>query len=162
MTAKRITKKNVPTRETRDPYLDFLQGIALKGVGLDKISADLDRTSLTAAGTAGELGDLTMDTEFGVIVHTDDILVTSGTFKLGQINKKTNSKLLSMECTFSAMFGLAGPISDETAARFANTEAKLIFWPYLRHFIMDASFRMAINPILVPLITNTPPASKPK
>ena len=149
-------KKNTEAVLTPDPYLGFLQSMALQGVGLDSTSATVDRTALAEAISANEAGELALDANFGVLLNSAEFLVTVGAFKLTQLHRKDSEKpLLMLECSFSAMFQHSQPVDSATAERFANTEAKLIFWPYLRHFVADTTYRMAITPVLLPLITST-------
>jgi hypothetical protein len=144
---------------THEKYLSFLQKVALQGVGLDSADVKVDRNALSTTDGPGELR---LDANFQVLVNAPDKLVTGGTFKVKQVPKEgLEASLLLIECTFSAMFQLGEPIDQATAERFANAEAKLVFWPYLRHFIADTSYRMAINPILLPLMAiGGPPTAK--
>lgn len=165
MTKKKAIK-NEPQRAapTHEKYLSFLQKVALQGVGLDSATAKVDRTALAEAVASNEAGELSLDASFGVVLNAPDRLVTGGTFRVKQLPKKgLEVSLLQIECTFSAMFQLGEPVDQATAERFANAEAKLVFWPYLRHFIADTSYRMAITPILLPLMAiGAPPAAEAK
>jgi hypothetical protein len=153
-----VTKKKAIKTEpqkiapTHEEYVSFLRKVALQGVGLESASAKVDRTALSEAAASDQAGELSLDASFQVLLHAPDRLVTGGTFKVKQAPKELEVPLLEIECTFSAMFQLGEPIDQATAERFANAEAKLVFWPYLRHFIADTSYRMAINPILLPLM----------
>jgi preprotein translocase subunit SecB len=83
------------------------------------------------------------------------MLIAGANFNLSQAHTDNPEKvLMKIECSFSALFELQGPGTTEAAERFANTEAKLVFWPYLRHFVSDISYRMAVAPILLPLTTS--------
>jgi hypothetical protein len=148
-------KKSTKNPPTPKKYSDFIGKISLQGVGLDSATAKVDRNSLAKPLPKGETLAVNLDAKFGVLHLSDESLVASATFKLIQTNKEIEDPILLIECSFSALFNLGVPADDETAQRFANTEAKLVFWPYLRHFIADTSYRMAINPVLLPLITAT-------
>jgi preprotein translocase subunit SecB len=109
---------------------------------------------LAEALAANDASAIKLDANFGIVAHTKDRLISEATFKLIQVRKSDeDSRLISIECSFSASFFLGSPADEQVVTRFANREAKLVFWPYLRHFIADMSYRMAINHILVPLTT---------
>jgi hypothetical protein len=149
---KKSTTKNPPTPKK---YSDFIGKISLQGVGLDSATVKVDRNSLAKPLPTGETLAVSLDASFGILDLNEERLVASATFKLSQASKEISDPILLIECSFSALFQLGIPTDQESAHRFANSEAKLVFWPYLRHFIADTSYRMAINPILLPLITTS-------
>jgi hypothetical protein len=147
-------KKAVKVVPTPDQYLAFIKHVRLQGLGLDSSSASVDRGALSEAIDANDASPLNIDAIFGILAHTENELVAEAKFKLSQVRKSSaSSQLLTIECSFSALFQLGSPASEDVVTRFANTEAKLVFWPYLRHFMSDMSHRMAINHILIPLTT---------
>jgi len=147
-------KKTIKSAPTPDQYLDFIGAMVLQGVGLDNAKVNIDRGELAQATLDDAVSQLSLDTEFGVILNTNEQLIVGAKLKINQSKKNDlSNQLLNIECSFSALFQLGFPGNSVFANRFANTEAKLIFWPYFRHFIADTSYRMAITPILVPLIT---------
>jgi hypothetical protein len=157
VTRKKATKA-LPMHKT---YLSFLEKVSLLGVGLDCATASIDRTALAEAVRSHEPVELSLDGNFEVLSNIPDNLVVGGVFKLRQLHQKNLAKpLLQIDCSFSAMFRLGESVDNETAVRFANTEAKFVIWPYLRHFIADTSYRMAIAPILLPLTTALGPTTK--
>jgi hypothetical protein len=144
---------------THEKYLSFLQKVGLQGVGLESVNATVDRNSLAEASASNEAGEVCLDATFQVLLNAPDRLVACGAFKVKQVHKKGGEiPLLQIECVFTAMFQLGEPIDQATAERFVNAEAKLVFWPYLRHFIADTSYRMAISPLLLPLMATNGPA----
>jgi hypothetical protein len=117
----------------------------------------VDRNALAEAGARGEVLPVNLDAKFLVTLLTLDRLIVSAGFVLKNSLKTDGGEEvhpLHIECSFSALFHLGAPCDGKSADHFANTEAKLIFWPYLRHFISDISYRMAINPLVIPLITS--------
>lgn len=150
-----MPQKTVKHSPMPDKYVDFLEHVSLEGVGLDDATMKVDRVALKHASSNNELEGVTLEAGFRVVALNERVLVTAGMFTLQQRSKQNEQPLLHIECTFSALFDLTKPIDRVTADRFASSEARLVFWPYLRHFIADSSYRMAINPILVPLMKNT-------
>ncbi len=158
-----MTKKKSKALPTPDKYLEFLQQISLQGIGLENANVNVDRAALAEAAASKKAGEIAVDADFKVVSNRPDALVVAAGFILKQMLEGDSEKvLLLIECSFSALFGVGVPIDDESAGRFANNEAKLIFWPYLRHFVSDTSYRMAITPVLLPLVTSaaSPEAGK--
>ena len=154
----RLVKKQttIKTKSTPNSYLQFLQQAALQGVGLDSAEVSVDRLALAEASAKEMTLPVSLDADFQVILHTDDRLIVGADFKVQQTRKTADGDagtLFSVKCAFSALFHLGVVCDGVAAARFSNTEAKLIFWPYLRHFISDITYRMAITPVLIPLMT---------
>jgi preprotein translocase subunit SecB len=154
-----VTKKTAKTRTaksqlTPEKYIEFVAKVALEGIGLDSAAIKLDRDSLV--GKDGSM-PLSFDTSFSVVAHeTDKFVILADSALTARRNEDGENKesFLNIKFTFSALFKLGIPCDSETAQHFANTEAKLIFWPYLRHFVADTMYRMAVNPAILPIATN--------
>lgn len=149
-----MTKKKKNTLPTPDIYLQFLENITLRGIGLDSAEVAVDRNALSEAAVAKIVADLSIEGTFSVLSNQAETLVVGATFKLKQETKNNPEEaVMRIDCSFSALFSLLAAVDQASAERFANNEAKVIFWPYLRHFVSDISYRMAVTPMLLPLIT---------
>lgn len=148
-------KKKSNAAPTPDEYLAFVQSAALQGIGLDSAALTVDRNALAEAASHHESLPVSINGQFKIISSHKDKLIVGAEFHLEQSVQSGDALqvLVSINCAFSALFNLGKPSRKDAAMRFAENEAKLIFWPYLRHFIADTTYRMAINPILVPLMT---------
>jgi preprotein translocase subunit SecB len=62
-----------------------------------------------------------------------------------------DSEVVNISCKLSALFTLDVEADPDSLKRFAEVEAKLVFWPYFRHFVADSTYRMSINPLYLPL-----------
>ena len=61
---------------------------------------------------------------------------------------------LSIGCVYQAHFHADDVIGNrELAKEFAQSEMRLILWPYFRQFAFETSARMSVPPITVPLTT---------
>jgi hypothetical protein len=110
-------KNNTEAVLTPDPYLGFLQSMALQGVGLDSTSATVDRTALAEAISANEAGELALDANFGVLLNSAEFLVTVGAFKLTQLHRKDRkSPFLCLNVRF-------GNVSTQPTRRFSDGRA---------------------------------------
>lgn len=167
MRAQKKTSKLERTRNTKessssDNYVRFLKAAALQGIGLEKAEAEVDRIALAEAQLKQEDIGSTLETSFDVLHHTEDHLAVGAHFILLQRTgkkRKGAKPLLRIECGFSALFKLGFACDEAMANRFTNAEARLVFWPYLRHFVADMTYRMSINPVLVPLVTAQEPST---
>jgi hypothetical protein len=148
-----MTSKKVPLNSLTKPdkYVRFVSGLKLMGIGLDSASVSVDRANLVHRTAGKPSATLNFDGEFATIEIGDDVLRTEGKFSLRSVEEGTEKELVKISCAFSAMFKSDVKPTTELADRFANSESKLVFWPYLRHFVADTSYRMAITPILLPL-----------
>jgi hypothetical protein len=61
---------------------------------------------------------------------------------------------LIIECTFQAHFHGPKVIVKKDADRFLQTYFKVVSWPYFRQFVSDMTARMAIAPLVLPLLPN--------
>jgi preprotein translocase subunit SecB len=137
--------------ENIHPRVAFIKSIKLTGIGLDKCEASVDRALLSnATENEKELAiEITMNQS--LLAHEDNYFVVTSNFDLTQRAKGSEKKIVSMTATFSAKFDLTKPANEELIRGFADLEARLIFFPYLRHFVSDISHRMAINTIVLPM-----------
>jgi preprotein translocase subunit SecB len=65
--------------------------------------------------------------------------------------KGNASEILTITCNYSAHFHAAPGFTLEVVEHFARSGAKIIIWPYFRHFVSDMTSRMHIPPITIPL-----------
>jgi preprotein translocase subunit SecB len=86
-----------------------------------------------------------------VLAHEDDHFVVGLDFELIQRPLKSEVKIVTINAAFSGRFNLAMKASEDHVRAFANLEAKLIFFPYVRHLVSDLSYRMSIDPIVLPM-----------
>jgi preprotein translocase subunit SecB len=128
-------------------YDSFLKSVKLFAVALDKTAAELDRVSywqskdkIREIRASYEANNVVKD-HFNVIARIEL-----------EITKKTDrAKVLSIDCHYMAHFHAAVGCSQETATKFAQSEAKIIIWPYVRALISDLTARMHIPPVVIPL-----------
>jgi preprotein translocase subunit SecB len=133
------------------PRIAFIKSVRLLGVGLDRSTSFLDRDSHAAfLKKAGQL-DTEVRAHQHVITHLEKYFVIGADFEITQTAKAENKVLLSISASFSARFDLTEPALQDFVNAFAKLEARLIFFPYLRHFISDMTYRMSIDPIVLPL-----------
>jgi hypothetical protein len=133
------------------PRVAFIKSAKLAGIGLDRCAASVDRLLLSHASENDEELEIDITMNQSVLAHEDASFVISSDFDLTQHVKGSEKKIVSIVAVFSAKFDLTKPASEELVKGFANLEARLIFFPYLRHFISDISHRMSIDPILLPM-----------
>jgi preprotein translocase subunit SecB len=153
LTSKKKTSESVgrQTATSIHPRLDFVKSVKFGGIGLDKCAASVDRTLLSDAKEREKDLEIEITMNQSVLAHEDNYFVIAADFDLTQRAKGSDKKIASIAATFSARFDLTKPASQELVRGFAGLEARLIFFPYLRHFVSDTSHRMAIDTIVLPM-----------
>ena len=140
-----------PANQADAKRIAFIRSVKLAGLGLDEVSASVDRNALAAIAGSGDsmTGEISMKQE--VISHTEDHFVVVSKFKVTEKQAGIDAAVVTIKATYSAMFNLTKKASKEDVEAFAQLEAKLILFPYIRHLISDISYRMSINPIVLPM-----------
>lgn len=148
-----MKKKTNTESSTEIAYKRFRDGVTLYALGMDELKTKLDREAYKAAHS-DELAFAEIVREIkvsmGVSDVSDDHFDVDGRFEL-MVNTKDGQNLFSLSVAMSAHFHMEEEGLDGYAADFANTEARLIFWPYFRQTVSDITSRMYIAPITVPL-----------
>jgi preprotein translocase subunit SecB len=137
--------------EVTHPRIDFIKSVHFSGLGLDKTSAFVDRDALSAALKREGKLEIDLKASQRVVEHKDEYFVVAADFDLAQIDSRDKRTLISISASFSAKFYLSRSAQPELVHAFAQVEARLIFFPYLRHFISDITYRMSIDPIVLPM-----------
>jgi preprotein translocase subunit SecB len=88
-----------------------------------------------------------------------DSFVVLGHYKV-TVKGTNGSEAVELSCTISALFSLDKEVEEAHLERFTQTEVRLVFWPYLRHFVSDSTYRMAISPLILPLTSEVPTAQR--
>jgi len=149
-----MTKKRTKAGVTSSAYKRFLSNLDLYAIGLDQIEAKLDRTDY-----AKSIGDKrssivrNITTEFALSELDGDHFDVSGSFELSMGRANDAMTFLEIRASYSAHFHpKKGTFLRADAEQFAESEAKLLFWPYFRQTVADTTARMYIRPITIPLV----------
>jgi hypothetical protein len=146
------------TKITSKKYGEFLRTIHLAGLGLDQASVAVDRNALASAESQGIVINHEMRVVLKLVHHEDNKFVVGADCELLLKKEKENSetsRLGHIQCSFSALLTTDQNVSKDLVERFASSEAKLVFWPYIRQYVSDTTYKMAINPILIPLTSES-------
>ena len=148
-----MKKKTNTELSTKSAYRRFRDGITLYALGMDELVTKLDREAYTAAHSESSK-DIVREIKvsMSVIDASNEHFDVAGKFDLS-IYTEAGSNLLNLSIVMSAHFHTDEEVPDGFAQDFADTEGRLIFWPYFRQTVSDISSRMYIAPIIVPLIT---------
>jgi Preprotein translocase subunit SecB len=131
-------------------YEDFLQTLKLRILSLDAIAARIDREAYWRGGR--DKGSLVreINATYQVANHEDLHFDVVADYRLDIFNKSRKSAL-SVQSKYSAHFHFGFDVSPEMADRFAQTDAKVVIWPYFRQLVSDTTARMHVPPLLIPL-----------
>ena len=151
MTSGNMTKKKSTKPGTEAEYEKFLKEIEIYALGLDSISAELKREAYGVA-QADRATEITREVKstFKLIEADEDHFDVSAAFTM-RISQK-DEELLVIRASYTAHFHAekTTPI-EKYAGKFAELEARLIFWPYFRQAVSDITARMYIQPVTIPM-----------
>ena len=77
-------------------------------------------------------------------------------YKLHAFAIDSESKLLSIECNFCLNFTSKKEFSSEFFEVFKDINMPINSWPFFREFVFNATSRMNIPPLTIPLIKRFP------
>ncbi|MGB7589796.1 MAG: hypothetical protein WCD04_06215 [Terriglobia bacterium] len=129
-----------------DRYTDFVQSLDLIIIALRSSSARIrreeyfedDKCDLSVAVALKPAG-FSRD-------HID--LQAKATVKL---TSKRSGCLFELSVTYELHFHTKHPPDAKLVRRFADSDAHVVLWPYLREYVSDVSARMYVPPIILPL-----------
>lgn len=148
-------KRTASASAGADRYLQFIKKIHLAGLGMDAAESKIDRDAFAAAYPPGEKAPVEMNVVHEVTKQRADSFVILGRYRLA-VKSRSGDELIGIQCTLSALFTVSGKWEQSLVERFAQNEVRVVFWPYLRHFLADTTYRMSITPLLLPLTSEAP------
>jgi len=145
-------KKNLrPTKRDTKDYTEFLRDIQLIALGLASCSAKLDR-DLYFDVVSQKSNTRTISSSYELKDVQKEFFDVAARFSLQVQDKMKTSTPLLVECAFMAHFHCkAREVPRDFAARFSQSELRIVLWPYFREFVSDVTSKMAIPPLLIPL-----------
>ena len=143
-------KRNQASPTNADKYLEFIKSVHLSGIGMNSASFTVDREAFATSfpppqkpmatiSSRHHLANLKPDSFSVIVEYTVSV---TGNARLEVVN---------ISCKYSALFSLEKEADRACVDRFVGNEVQLVFWPYLRHFVSDCTYRMAIFPLVLPL-----------
>jgi preprotein translocase subunit SecB len=150
-------KKTSLSKSDEQEYAAFLRDIKLLALGLQTCNATINRNFyfelLEQKRSARRIS-----TDYKLLQNEVEFFDVSAALTLTvEDEKEPSGAVLLVECKYEAHFHCAKCAkvhsSKEFAKRFAESELRLIMWPYFRQLINDITSRMAIQPILIPFST---------
>ena len=148
------TKKSIAKNSRQQAgaeRIEFIKSVKFAGLGLDETSASVNRNVLAALGERE--GSLLTEVNIAprLSAHSSDSFTVIVELKLTQTDDSNDDTVVRIDAVFSAKFNLTKPASLDHIEAFAALEARLIFFPYIRHFVADTTYRMSIDPIVLPM-----------
>jgi len=153
----RSKTKSSPT--AADPYLEFIRKVHLTGLGMDSASFKIDRPRFPAAYPSPDSVAAEITGHQELTDRKADSFVVLGHYRV-TVKGTDGSEVVELSCSISALFSLDKEVEDAHLQRFTETEVRLVFWPYLRHFVSDSTYRMAIFPLILPLTSEVPKTTR--
>jgi len=131
-------------------YLEFIKSVHLTGIGMDGASFTIDREAFAASFPPPQKPSATISGRHSLANIKPDSFVAIVEYTISVIGN-SGSEVVNISCKYSALFSLGKQTDQACIKRFAENEVQLVFWPYLRHFVSDCTYRMAIFPLVLPL-----------
>lgn len=133
------------------PRVQFIRSVKFAGLGLDSVSAKTDRNAVASAKQAEKslFNDVTINQS--LLAFDEDHFIVRAVLKVVQHVEGSPKPLVQIEAAFTAKFNLASPFDKSFVEAFAQVEARLVFFPYMRHLVSDITYRMSVDPIVLPL-----------
>ena len=72
--------------------------------------------------------------------------------KLGSADGKSKASV-EVHATFEMHFHATAPVNPAFVDRFADSDVRIVIWPYFREYVANVSGRMHIPPIVLPFGT---------
>jgi preprotein translocase subunit SecB len=144
--------KALELRSSEESYKIFLKGVELFALGMDSIDAKLDREQYHIAHSKKTVKiDKTIENSFTLVEFSRDHFDVAANF-IFTMQVESDSPFLRIAVNFEAHFHWKdGEPEKQHVERFAEGEARLIFWPYFRQAVSDITSRMYIRQVTIPL-----------
>jgi preprotein translocase subunit SecB len=117
---------------------------------MDAASFNVDREAFAASFPPPQKPSATISGRHSVVNRKPDSFVVIVEYVVSVIGS-SGAEVVNITCKYSASFSIEKETDQACIERFAGNEVQLVFWPYLRHFISDCTYRMAIFPLVLPL-----------
>lgn len=140
-----------PVSFTNEQYLDFIKTVQLKGLGIEHASFSIQRYLIGEAISQGKQLQGGFVTSFYISANESSRFVVDATTEVKQKTPDGVMDLVSINCTFSALFECQSGSELPLREYFAQNQVKIILWPYIRQFVTESSNHMSISQILLPL-----------
>jgi hypothetical protein len=137
---------------SEEEYKFFLKNVELYALGVDSIEAKLERAAYAQAHSEQVSKiEKKIENTFALSELTKDHFDIAATFVF-TMQLEGETPFLRIAVKYGAHFHWKNkrPKKDHIE-RFAEGEARLIFWPYFRQAIADLTSRMYIRPVTIPL-----------
>lgn len=143
-------KRKPAAHTSAERYVEFIKSVHLSGLGMDSASFNIDREAFAKAFPPPERPSAEISGRHEVLSRTKNSFVVVGRYEVA-VKAGSGSGTVNINCTLSALFSVERETDDACIERFKDNEVHLVFWPYLRHFVSDCTYRMAIHPLILPL-----------
>lgn len=143
-------KRSQASLTNADRYLEFIKSVHLSGLGMDAASFAVDRDAFVASFPPPQKPSVTISGRHKVVNLKPNSFVVIMEYTVSVIGN-SGSEVVNISCKFSALFSIEKETDQACIRRFTDNEVQLVFWPYLRHFVSDCTYRMAIYTLVLPL-----------
>jgi hypothetical protein len=127
-------------------YTSFLQSLELMQIALVRSAFKIDRDKYMAEEeTKNSIRFWCEATQID-----DSSFDLRASFSLRLSSPKDDQPLLRITAQYELHFHAKAPVANTDTDRFAESEARLLIWPYFREFVSNTTARMHVPPVLLP------------
>jgi hypothetical protein len=137
-------------------YVNFLTSIELFALVLTRCSSEINRDLYMPLISGDDKAKKSITAEYSILEIDKGSFDCSSRLQL-IVRDQSEKTALSLDAVFQAHFHVGIAFTKEMAQQFADTELRLVVWPYLRQLVQDLTSRMWIPPIVIPFVTRHNP-----
>ena len=138
--------------DTGDDYGHFMRSLRLVGIALIDSLFHIDRQQYFEDQDESIFVDLACE----VSDVKGDHFELKARMVLQSARKKKQHGSLLLEVTYLLHFHTRGEAVQEFVKKFAEGEARIVIWPYLREYVTSMCGRSHVPPISLPMAVNDP------
>lgn len=139
-----------------EEYEVFLRAIRPISIALRQCDAVVNREQyLKLLEGRGGFGNVSSKYALGSLLDRTFTVTARMAFEVPAREGSRRDPRLRIDVVFDATFQSQQRISRRFARKYADAEARIVFWPYFREFISSMTARMSISPLLMPFSIDT-------
>lgn len=135
-------------RTVQQPYTEFLRSLDLIWISLVNTQFSGDRQQYFEHKDH----QLAVSWKSEAIEFGEDFFEVRADIAVKLSAPKSTRGFFDLTATYMLHIHAPSPVDREYVARFAESELRLVIWPYIREYVSSVSGRMHVPPVLLPLV----------
>lgn len=131
-----------------EAYAAYIEGLNLAGLRLQSFRAE---TGADAVDTAKRI-DLDLKATPSYKMNGERECLMTHMYELAARYEGKRKALFKVSCRYEVLYRVAAPMTDEIFGIFSQTSLTLTTWPFFREFVHNATARMGMPPLPLPVL----------